>query len=124
MGLRAPTPGRPNRLRAASAASALLPPYPPLGAGEGRVGVIGARLSRVDSLPPCGGGSGWRVVPWGTGVPTGSTPTPDPSPQGGGEECGAWLCLNLAPMRVGSSLRLALCCPQSRAGGGQQAWLG
>src|SRR5262252_529620 len=31
------------------------------------------------------GRSGWGVVPWGTGVPTGSTPTPDPSPQEGGE---------------------------------------
>ena len=36
------------------------------------------------SLPPCGGGSGWGVVPWGTEVPHLATPTPDPSPQGEG----------------------------------------
>ena len=41
--------------------------------------LIGVRLSLADSPPPCGGGSGWGVVPWGAGVPTGSTPTPGPS---------------------------------------------
>ena len=39
---------------------------------------------------------GGRAV--GQGVPTGSTPTPDPSPQGGGEEFAASLSLNLTPM--------------------------
>src|SRR5712671_7970929 len=42
---------------------------------------------------------GWGVVPWGTGVQTSSTPTPDPSPQGGGEEFAAPSSLNLAPMK-------------------------
>jgi hypothetical protein len=32
---------------------------------------------------------GWGVVPWGTEVPDRSTPTPDPSAQGGGEELAA-----------------------------------
>ena len=41
------------------------------------------------SLPPCGGGLGWGVVPWGTAVPPLPTPPPDPSPQGGGEEFAA-----------------------------------
>jgi hypothetical protein len=54
--------------------------------------------SRVDSLPPCGGGMGWGVVPRGTVMPLGSTPTPDPSPQGGGEEFAAASSLNPAPM--------------------------
>src|SRR5262249_37740371 len=53
-------------------------------AGAAARALIGARLGRVDSLPPCGGGSGWGVVPRGTAVPLGSTPTPDPSPQDGG----------------------------------------
>jgi hypothetical protein len=39
-----------------------------------------------DSLPPCGGGMGWGVVQYGTAVPHRTTPTPIPSPQGGGEE--------------------------------------
>jgi FO synthase len=52
-----------------------------------------AALSRgaaaADSLPSCGGGLGWGVVPRGTEVPYRTTPTPDPSPQGGGEEFAA-----------------------------------
>src|SRR5713101_3997231 len=79
----------------------------PLPACGERAGVIGARLSRVDSLPPCGGGMGWGVVPWGTDVPHFSTPTPDPSPQGGAEEFAAPLQLNLAPMRAGVRGRAA-----------------
>src|SRR5712671_4375049 len=82
---------------------------------------IGAKLGRVDSLPPCGGGLGWGVVPWGTVLLHSSTPTPDPSPAeprysegsatqqsdrsrqqptsvGGGEEFAASSSLNLAPM--------------------------
>jgi tetraacyldisaccharide 4'-kinase len=121
----------------------------PVLAGEnGRVGVIGARSSRADSLPPSksavadfdhsidgpkpaytrfrlGGGSGWGVAPWGIGVPTGSTPTPDPSPAeprysegsatqendrsrqqptsvGGGEEFAASSSFDLARMGVGA----------------------
>jgi hypothetical protein len=42
-----------------------------------------------DSLPPCGGGMGWGVVRWSTAVPHGTTPTPIPAPQGGGEEFAA-----------------------------------
>jgi thiamine-phosphate pyrophosphorylase len=43
----------------------------------------------MDSLPPCGGGLGWGVVPQGTKVPRRTTPTPNPTPQGGGEEFAA-----------------------------------
>ena len=57
-----------------------------------RVAPIGVKLtngSRADSLPPCGGGVGWGVAPWGTVVSLGSTPTPDPSPtRGRGGVCG------------------------------------
>ncbi|HEV3371424.1 MAG TPA: precorrin-3B synthase [Xanthobacteraceae bacterium] len=56
----------------------------------------------ADSLPPCGGGSGWGVVPWGTEVPHLATPTPDPSPQGGGEKLAASSRLKLAPRGLGS----------------------
>jgi hypothetical protein len=58
-----------------------------------------------DSLPPCGGGLGWGVEGCGTAVPHGTTPTPDPSPQGGGEEFAALLTLNLTPMRVAPTAR-------------------
>src|SRR5215468_2324515 len=37
-------------------------------------------------LSPCGGGSGWGGAPRGAGVPPLTTPTPNPSPQGGGEK--------------------------------------
>jgi protein ImuA len=49
---------------------------------------IGSGLGAAarDSLPPCGGGMGWGVVQYGTAVPHRTTPTPIPSPQGGGEE--------------------------------------
>jgi tetraacyldisaccharide 4'-kinase len=73
--------------------------YPPPLAGEDRVGDMGARLSRADSLPPCGGGSGWGGAPWGTDVP--HLPIPTPSPQGGGQEFAASSTLNLAPMGAG-----------------------
>src|SRR5439155_7397754 len=46
---------------------------------------VHSRTSRLFSLPPCGGGSGWGVVQWGTTVPHRTTPAPNPSPQGGGE---------------------------------------
>ncbi len=42
--------------------------------------------SWVCSLPPCGGGLGRGVVVWGTDCATRGTPTPNPSPQGGGEQ--------------------------------------
>jgi FO synthase len=61
-----------------------------------------AKLSRGatpgDSLPPCGGGLGWGVVPRGTEVPHRTTPTPDPSPQGGGEK-------RVSPSRSNLALR-------------------
>ena len=41
--------------------------------------------SSVGSLPPCGGGLGWGVVRSGKASPHRTTPTPYPSPQGGGE---------------------------------------
>src|SRR5712692_4721403 len=71
----------------------------------GEAEVIGARFSDVraacDSLPPCGGGLGWGVVPWGTILLHSLTPTPDPSPQGGGEAFAAPLRLNLTPAYAG-----------------------
>jgi tripartite-type tricarboxylate transporter receptor subunit TctC len=57
----------------------------------------GSRATR-DSLPPCGGGSGWRVAPRGTAVPHPPTPTPNPFPQGGGETSAGPLRRNLAPL--------------------------
>src|SRR5438132_9945140 len=39
----------------------------------------------VCSLPPCGGGLGRGVARLGAASPHCTTPTPDPSPQGGGE---------------------------------------
>jgi FO synthase len=79
--------------------------------------VVAAKLGRgaaaADSLPPCGGGLGWAVVPWGTEMPHLTTPTPDPSPQGGGEEFAA-------PFRLGSTIdnsdRLAHILDQAVAG--------
>src|SRR5438552_8496806 len=38
----------------------------------------------TSSLPPCGGGLEWGVVPYCASVPHRTTPTPDPSPQGEG----------------------------------------
>jgi acyl-CoA thioesterase-1 len=65
----------------------------------------GSRLefggTAADSLPPCGGGLGWGVVPWGTEVPHRTTPTPNPSPQGGGEEIAAPSRLSFAPRSYG-----------------------
>jgi error-prone DNA polymerase len=45
-----------------------------------------AATGSVSSLPPCGGGLGWGVVRSGTTAPNRTTPTPNPSPQGGGEQ--------------------------------------
>ena len=53
-----------------------------------------------DSLPPCGGGMGWGVVQYGKAVPHRTTPTPVPSPQGGGEESAAPANLSLTPNRL------------------------
>jgi hypothetical protein len=50
-----------------------------------RLEKFGCGHAQADSLPPCGGGLGWGVVPWGSEVPHLATPTPNPSPQGGGE---------------------------------------
>jgi hypothetical protein len=52
-----------------------------------RLAKLGCGRAPADSLPPCGGGLGWGVVPRGAEVPhlATPTPTPNPSPQGGGE---------------------------------------
>jgi peptide/nickel transport system ATP-binding protein len=42
-------------------------------------------MDSVGSLAPCGGGVGRGVVRSGTSLPHSTTPTPNPSPQGGGE---------------------------------------
>src|SRR5262249_12799245 len=83
-------------------------------AGAAARALIGARLGRVDSLPPCGGGSGWGVVPRGTAVPLGSTPTPDPSPQGRGGVAAATLGPHLTPMAGALALTAA---PRARRAG-------
>jgi hypothetical protein len=62
---------------------------------------LGCGRARVGSLPPCGGGLGGGVVPWGTELPHLTTPTPDPSPQGGGEKFAAPSCFKLAAVRAG-----------------------
>ena len=59
-----------------------------------------------DSLPPCGGGLGWGVVPRGTEVPQRTTPTPNPSPQGGGEEFAASLRANLTFIELASETHI------------------
>jgi precorrin-3B synthase len=59
----------------------------------------------ADSLPPCGGGLGWGVVPNRTEVPHLTTPTPNPSPQGGGEEFVAPSRLDPASAKLASALR-------------------
>jgi S-adenosylmethionine:tRNA ribosyltransferase-isomerase len=56
------------------------------------------RGAAADSLPPCGGGLGRGVVPDGTEVPHLLTPTPNPSPQGGGEKFAAPSRLNSTPL--------------------------
>src|SRR5262252_7402262 len=48
-------------------------------------------------LPPCGGRSGWGSGGFGTVMPHSSAPTPNPSPQGGGEEFAAPPQPNLPP---------------------------
>src|SRR5580704_9383717 len=53
---------------------------------EGCAAGPGSGGSGSFSLPPCGGGSGWEVAGCGSKVPYFPTPTPDPSPQGGGEK--------------------------------------
>jgi hypothetical protein len=76
-------------------------PSLPSGSGSGqRRGVIGVR-SRLNgaansSPPPCGEGLGVGVEPVGTPVPHGTTPHPDPPPQGGRESTRP----NLTPVRV------------------------
>ena len=45
---------------------------------------IGAKLRTVDSLPPCGGGLGWGVVPWGTACHLPRPPPPTPPHKGEG----------------------------------------
>lgn len=55
----------------------------------------------TDSLPPCGGGSGRGVVQPGAPPSSGSPPTPNPSPQGGGEQIHV---LTVAMMRSGDKL--------------------
>src|SRR5216683_3810585 len=71
---------------------------------------IGAKLRRYHtaffSLAPCGGGSGWGVVTRGNTVPHLPTPTPDPSPQGGGEKRTAISHLNLAPMGTSPAMTM------------------
>src|SRR5215468_7646907 len=57
--------------------------------------------------PPLWGRLGWGVVPRGTALLHSLTPTPDPSPQGGGEESAAPLQRKLAPM--GATVVVALC---------------
>jgi hypothetical protein len=44
------------------------------------------------SPPPCGEGLGVGVGGCGTAVPHGTTPHPNPPPQGGREARAAWLC--------------------------------
>jgi hypothetical protein len=48
---------------------------------------------------------GWGVVQYGTGVPHLSTPTPIPSPQGGGEEFAAPANRIFALTRPGDDMR-------------------
>jgi precorrin-3B synthase len=48
-----------------------------------------AGLVPLDANVGCGRGSGWGVVQRGTEVPRIATPTPNPSPQGGGEKFAA-----------------------------------
>ena len=77
-------------------------PSLPSGSGSGQSrGVLpaataphGARASG-SSPPPCGEGSGVGVEPSGATVPRGTTPHPNPPPQGGRESAR----LNLTPMR-------------------------
>src|SRR5262245_37882990 len=81
-----------------------------------RVAPIGANLTvgraAGDSLPVVGEGWGGGSCRGARAVPLGPPPTPDPSPQGGGEELAAPPTPKLAPMRVApaSSLcRLSRC---------------
>jgi precorrin-3B synthase len=90
---------------------------------------LGCGRAAGDSLPPCGGGLGWGVVPKGTAVPHLTTPTPNPSPQAGGEEFAAPSRLNLAPTQrepeqQTESLRLAGALRQRLAGASFTATLG
>src|SRR5712671_5870470 len=68
-------------------------------AAAGPVRVSRTVLASAPS-PSCGGGSGWGVVPRGTVLLHSSTPTPDPSPQGGGEQNAAPYAIAL-PARGG-----------------------
>jgi heme a synthase len=64
-----------------------------------------ARAAKSGSLSPCGGGTGWGGVRHGDAVPHLPTPTPDPSPQGGGE---AWRCAVPRRLRWSAGALLAL----------------
>src|SRR6266849_2949830 len=72
-----------------------------------RVAPICVRLGRGTPSPLVGEGRGGGSCRGAQESKTGSTPTPGPSPQGGGEEFAASSSLNLTPMRVAptSSLR-------------------
>src|SRR6266849_3158698 len=71
------------------------------------VPLIGARLrgngAANSSPPPCGEGLGVGVGGCGTAVPGGTTPHPDPPPQGGRESQLARPPPNLAPMSLSLS---------------------
>src|ERR1044071_6613909 len=59
------------------------------GAGEVQLGVLSeACCPKLGTFPPtpCGGGLGRGVGVWSSHFPTLGTPTPNPSPQGGGEQ--------------------------------------
>src|SRR5262249_4408282 len=63
--------------------------------------LIGANLGRGAPSSLVGEGWGGGSCRGARAVPLGSTPTPNPSPQGGGEEYAAPSSLNLAPMGAG-----------------------
>jgi len=74
-------------------------------------GLVAARSGTqppLISLPPCGGGSGWGVVPWGARCPLSRPPPPTPPHKGGGEECAAPSPHNDSPLSNPRPCRLAL----------------
>src|SRR5213593_4140771 len=72
----------------------------------------------VCSLPPCGGGLGRGVVHVGNEGAAIATPTPNPSPQGGGErtECAALFCVEDKPACSKSITGRTIVVQQSSAG--------
>src|ERR1700676_4329024 len=69
-------------------------PSPLVGEGWGGGRAMRHRGAKTRDPPPPpppggGGGGGGGAVPCGTVVPQRATPTPNPSPQGGGEEFAA-----------------------------------